>query len=84
MQGFGCGALGNLSSGNAWQAVVDGGGEAAAAMRLHTAHADRHGFPPISNGTALGGLQLVHDVPSSKQRVLTALGDAPCVKRCQF
>ena len=76
MQGFGCGALGNLSSGNAWQAVVDGGGEVAAAMRLHTADADRHGFPPISNGvTALGGFQLVHDVPSSNQRVLTALGE---------
>ena len=49
MQGFGCGALGNLSSGDAWQAVVNGGGEAAvgAAMRLHTAGADLHGPGPL-------------------------------------
>ena len=41
------------SSGNAWQAVVDGGGEAAvgSAMRLHTADADRHGFPPTASAT---------------------------------
>ena len=49
MQGFACGALGNLSSGDAWQAVVNGGGEAAvgAAMRLHTAGADLHGPGPL-------------------------------------
>ena len=49
VQGFRCGALGNLSSGDAWQAVVNGGGEAAvgAAMRLRTAGADLHGPGPL-------------------------------------
>ena len=48
-EGFGRGALGNLSSGSAWQAVVNGGGEAAvgAAMRLRTAGAYLHGPGPL-------------------------------------